>query len=138
MTELAAAILAVTGALFLALAALALHRMPDIYGRLSAVSKAVTLGAATLLAAAAVHASEPGVTARAIAGMAFLLLTSPIAGHVLGRASWRSGMEAKVSHVDDFPTGPDTPGGPSADVASQVRAREEAEAGEQESGPESR
>ncbi|MDA1010200.1 MAG: monovalent cation/H(+) antiporter subunit G [Chloroflexi bacterium] len=106
--ELIAACLALGGAAFLGLAALALHRMPDIYGRLSATSKAVTLGATMLLASAAVHTLEVGVTARAVAGIAFLLLTSPIAGHMLGRAAWRSGMEAQVHHQDEFLTGPST------------------------------
>ncbi|MDA1010239.1 MAG: monovalent cation/H(+) antiporter subunit G [Chloroflexi bacterium] len=106
--ELIAACLALGGAAFLGLAALALHRMPDIYGRLSATSKAVTLGATMLLASAAVHTLEAGVTARAVAGIAFLLLTSPIAGHMLGRAAWRSGMEARVHYQDEFATGSST------------------------------
>src|SRR5690606_18218238 len=80
--------------------------MPDVFSRLSATSKGVTLGAALLLGSAAVHTHEPGVTARAVAGIAFLLLTSPIAGHVLGRAAWRAGEPASVTHRDDFPTGP--------------------------------
>ncbi|MEX2446498.1 MAG: monovalent cation/H(+) antiporter subunit G [Dehalococcoidia bacterium] len=106
MTELIASLLALGGAVFLTLAALALHRMPDVYSRLSATSKAVTLGATLLLAAAAVHTGEVDVTARAVAGIAFLLLTSPIAGHVLGRAAWRSGAQRRVAYEDDFPTDP--------------------------------
>ncbi|MGE3960863.1 MAG: monovalent cation/H(+) antiporter subunit G [Dehalococcoidia bacterium] len=126
MTELIASLVALAGALFLGLAALALHRMPDVYGRLSATSKAVTLGATLLLAAAAIHTREPGVTARVIAGMAFLLLTSPIAGHVLGRAAWRAGEPPTVVHSEDFPTGPgaeDGPFGPEESSGRTVRRR---------------
>lgn len=108
MIELIASLVALAGAIFLGLAAMALTRMPDVYGRLSATSKAVTLGATLLLAAAAIYARDPGVTARAIAGMAFLLLTSPIAGHVLGRAAWRAGEQPTVVHREAFPTGPDS------------------------------
>ena len=107
MTELLAALVALAGTAFLGLAALALHRMPDVFTRLSATSKAVTLGATLLLGAAAIHAQDPAVTARSMAGIAFLLLTSPIAGHVLGRAAWRAGETARVSQRDPFPTGPD-------------------------------
>ena len=107
MTELLAALVALAGTAFLGLAALALHRMPDVFTRLSATSKAVTLGATLLLGAAAIHAQDPAVTARSMAGIAFLLLTSPIAGHVLGRSAWRAGETARVSHRDPFPTGPD-------------------------------
>ena len=106
MIDLIAALVALAGTTFLGLAALALHRMPDVFTRLSATSKAVTLGATLLLAAAAIHARDPAVTARAMAGIAFLLLTSPIAGHVLGRAAWRAGEVARVAHQDPFPTGP--------------------------------
>ena len=104
--ELTAALVALAGTIFLGLAALALHRMPDVYSRLSATSKAVSLGATLLLAAAAIYARDPGVTARAVAGIAFLLLTSPIAGHVLGRAAWRAGEVPLVTYRDEFPTGP--------------------------------
>ena len=106
MIELIAALVALAGTIFLGLAALALHRMPDVFSRLSATSKAVTLGATLLLASAAIYARDPAVTARAVAGIAFLLLTSPIAGHVLGRAAWRAGEIARGSHRDPFPTGP--------------------------------
>lgn len=109
MIELIASLVALAGAISLGLAALALTRMPDVYGRLSATSKAVTLGATLLLAGAAIHARDPGVTARALAGIAFLLLTSPIAGHVLGRAAWRAGEPPVVVHREEFPTGPDSP-----------------------------
>ncbi|MCA9850280.1 MAG: monovalent cation/H(+) antiporter subunit G, partial [Dehalococcoidia bacterium] len=51
MIELIASLVALAGAIFLGLAAMALTRMPDVYGRLSATSKAVTLGATLLLAA---------------------------------------------------------------------------------------
>lgn len=106
MIELIAALVALGGAAFLGLAALALHRMPDVFGRLSATSKAVTLGATLILAAAAIHARDSGVTARALAGIAFLLLTSPIAGHVIGRAAWRAGEQRVLYHRDPFPTDP--------------------------------
>lgn len=125
--EFIAACLALFGAAFLVLAALALHRMPDIYGRLSATSKAVTLGAATLLVAAATYTMDGGVIARATAGVAFLLLTSPIAGHMLGRAAWRSGMEAQVYYQD----GPQ-PGvlvSPAADAERDADEEAEAEDG---------
>ncbi len=104
--DLVAALMAVLGAFFLALAALALFRMPDIYSRLSATSKAVTLGASMLLGAAAVGGGDAGLVWRALAGIAFLFLTSPIVGHVLGRAAWRSGVEPVVVYRDPFPTDP--------------------------------
>lgn len=107
MFELIGSALALIGALFLLVATLALIRMPDLYGRLSATSKAVTLGASLVLAGAAVAMQEAGVGARVLAGVAFLFLTSPITGHVIARAGWRTLVEPVVWHQDEFETEPE-------------------------------
>lgn len=107
MFELIGSALALIGALFLLVATLALIRMPDLYGRLSATSKAVTLGASLVLAGAAVAMQEAGVGARVLAGIAFLFLTSPITGHVIARAGWRTLVEPVVWHQDEFETEPE-------------------------------
>lgn len=107
MFELIGSALALIGALFLLVATLALIRMPDLYGRLSATSKAVTLGASLVLAGAAVAMQDAGVGARVLAGIAFLFLTSPITGHVIARAGWRTLVEPVVWHQDEFETEPE-------------------------------
>jgi len=106
MFDLIGSLIGLVGALFLLLATLALLRMPDLYGRLSATSKAVTLGASLVLAGAAVVTQEAGVSARVLAGVAFLFLTSPITGHVVARAGWRTNVEPVVSYQDEFETEP--------------------------------
>jgi len=106
MLDLIGAAVAFAGTIFLLLATLALVRMPDLYGRLSATSKAVTLGASLVLAGAAIGTADPGVSARVLAGIAFLFLTSPIAAHVVARAGWRTAMEPVVDHQDEFETEP--------------------------------
>ena len=106
MLDLIGAAVAFAGSFFLLIATLALLRMPDLYGRLSATSKAVTLGASLVLAGAAIGTADPGVAARVLAGIAFLFLTSPIAGHVVARAGWRTAMEPVVDYQDDFETEP--------------------------------
>ncbi|MDP2329013.1 MAG: monovalent cation/H(+) antiporter subunit G [Dehalococcoidia bacterium] len=109
MTDLLPAIVALLGSLFLLLAAVALFRMPDSFGRLSATGKAVTLGAAVVLAATALATRDSGVAARAMAGIAFFFLTAPIAGYVLGRAAWRSGAPRVVTVLDEFTSDEGTP-----------------------------
>lgn len=79
------------GTIFLVLAALAAIRMPDVYCRLSASTKAVTFGAGMMLLGAAVALEDAGITTRAIAGIAFYFITSPIAAHVLARAAHQRG-----------------------------------------------
>lgn len=101
MIELAwqwvASLFLVVGALFFLLAGIALLRMPDLYGRISASSKAVTAGAGACLIAAGAAFLDPGVASRAAAGLAFFLLTSPVAAHVVARAAVYVGVPFAAS-----------------------------------------
>ena len=91
MTEAGTIILMLTGAVFLLLAALGAVRMPDVYSRLGAATKAVAFGGGLMFGAAALHFREVAVDTRAIAAIAFLLITTPVAGHTLARAAYRLG-----------------------------------------------
>jgi multicomponent Na+:H+ antiporter subunit G len=83
------ALLLVSGALFMLLAAVGLVRLPDLYLRMSATSKAATLGASLVLLGAALHFGTAAVTGKAIVIVAFLFLTAPAAAHAIGRAGYR-------------------------------------------------
>lgn len=78
----------VVGAVFTLVAALGLLRFPDLYSRSHAASKAGTLGSGLMLLALAVYAGELAVVTRAFAAFLFLLLTAPIAAHLLARAAY--------------------------------------------------
>jgi len=80
------------GAAFMLLAALGVMRMPDLYTRMQPATKASTLGAGFMLLAVAVHFGTVGVTMRALAGMVFLVLTAPVAAHMIGRAAYALGV----------------------------------------------
>lgn len=73
---------------FCVLGAVGMVRMPDLFTRMQAATKAGTLGAGFIMAAAAVHFGETGVIVRCILVIAFLLLTAPIAAHVIARAAY--------------------------------------------------
>ncbi len=88
MSLLAAALL-VLGGIFMALGAVGLVRLPDVYMRMSASSKAATLGASLLLLGAAVHFGTVAVAGRAVVIVVFLFLTAPVAAHAIGRAGYR-------------------------------------------------
>lgn len=88
MSLLAAALL-LLGAAFMALGAAGLVRLPDVYTRMSASSKAATLGASLLLLGAALHFGTAAVAGRAVVIVAFLFLTAPVAAHAIGRAGYR-------------------------------------------------
>jgi multicomponent Na+:H+ antiporter subunit G len=79
------------GAFLILVASIGIYRMPDIYMRLAASSKAATLGAACVLIALAIHFFTVGIAARALATILFLFLTAPIAAHMIGRAAYITG-----------------------------------------------
>jgi multicomponent Na+:H+ antiporter subunit G len=85
------AALLLLGAAFMLLAALGLVRLPDLYLRMSATSKAATLGASLILAGAGLHFGTAAVAGRAVVVIVFLFLTAPVAAHAIGRAGYRRG-----------------------------------------------
>lgn len=95
------ALLLVSGALFMLLAGVGLVRLPDLYTRMSATSKAATLGASLVLLGAAVHFGTAVAAGRAVVIVAFLFLTAPVAAHAIGRAGYRRGSPRWAGTVAD-------------------------------------
>ncbi len=91
MIDLIGGVIILIGGLFSLIAGIGLFRLPDIFVRMHAATKAGTLGAGLILIAIAIDSQLIEVTARAIAGVIFLLLTAPVAAHLLGRAAYLSG-----------------------------------------------
>lgn len=86
--EAAIALLLVTGALFVALAGVGILRMPDLYSRLHAASKAATLGVACIGYALVLHFNDWTSGFRALAFGLVLFLTAPISTHLIARAAF--------------------------------------------------
>ena len=96
-------ILSTLGAIFILLAAIGVIRMPDLYLRISVTTKAATLGVGLLLISAAIYFNEIGITSRILAIITFILLTAPVGAHMIGRASYFSGVKLwPKSKVDDL------------------------------------
>lgn len=85
-------ILFLAGTFFMVLAGVGLLRMPDIFLRMSAATKASTLGSGFILLAAALYFEDLGTTSRALATIVFIFLTAPIAAHRIGRAAFFDGI----------------------------------------------
>ena len=91
------------GALFVLLAAIGIVRMPDLYLRISVTTKSSTLGVGMILIAAALNFGEASITTRALAIVFFLLLTAPVAAHLIGKASYFVGIPLwKKTVIDDL------------------------------------
>ncbi len=98
-----AGVLMILGALFSILAAVGILRLPDLYTRMHAVSKAGTMGAGLMFVAIAVVSFEGAVILRAFAGFLFLFLTMPVSAHLLARAALIVGYEpASITEISDL------------------------------------
>ncbi|MBZ4420001.1 monovalent cation/H(+) antiporter subunit G [Myxococcus sp. RHSTA-1-4] len=110
----------VAGAAFMAIAALGIVRMPDLFTRMQAATKTGTAGAGCILLGTALFFAEAQVAAKAALVIAFLFLTAPVAAHMLARAGYLVGIPlAPQTHPDElkdrFGRGTTVPGGtPSA------------------------
>ncbi|MDO5646633.1 monovalent cation/H(+) antiporter subunit G [Paracoccus sp. (in: a-proteobacteria)] len=80
------------GGFFCFAAGLGVLRFPDLLIRMHASTKAGTLGSGLILTAVALTFAEGTVIARAVAAILFLLLTAPVAAHLMGRAAFRTGV----------------------------------------------
>jgi multicomponent Na+:H+ antiporter subunit G len=99
LLDLLGGLLLVSGAAFLLLGGLGLVRMPDVFNRIQAGTKATTLG--TLLSLAGVACLQPDWAAKLLLVGLFILFTNPISSQVLARAAHRSGAEkSPLTSVD--------------------------------------
>ncbi len=87
------------------LGVLGLARLPDVYNRLQAGTKCVTFGTAGLLFGVFILQGFTSFGFKALLGIAFVFLTSPVAAHAISRAAHRSGVPlAEGSVVDMYKT----------------------------------
>ena len=90
MNEIITALFLIFGSLFSFVAALGMLRLPDTVIRMHAATKAGTLGTGLILIGVVFYYAELGITLRALAAITFLLLTAPVAAHLIGRAAYYS------------------------------------------------
>ena len=82
--------LVVLGLLVMTLGVYGVVRMPDTYTRLHVASKMVFLGAMPLLLASALTGGREVILRVILIGF-FLLLTTPVSAHMVGRAAYLRG-----------------------------------------------
>jgi len=80
------------GALLALVAALGLLRLPDLYTRMHAASKAGTAGSGILLVAVAIQSGEFDVWVKSLLAIAFIFLTAPVSAHLLAKAEVQGGQ----------------------------------------------
>ena len=88
MIDVLTAIMWVAGSAFVLLAALGVLRLPDVFTRMQASTKASTLGLGLLLIGGALQLGDADSVIRSSSIAAFILLTTPVAAHVIARAAY--------------------------------------------------
>ncbi|MFB6133167.1 MAG: monovalent cation/H(+) antiporter subunit G [Halanaeroarchaeum sp.] len=100
-TSVVIALIAV-GSLFLAVGTLGLLRLPDVYNRMHATTKATTLGAASIFLSGTVAFGPAGHGLTTLVGIVFLFLTAPTGAHMISRSAQKMGVEfAGKAHWPD-------------------------------------
>jgi multicomponent Na+:H+ antiporter subunit G len=96
-------VLLLVGATLVLLAAIGMVRMPDLFTRMQAATKASTLGLGCLLAGVAIQLADFPSLVRAISIGAFVMLTSPVSTHVIARAAYLTNVPLwKGTLVDEW------------------------------------
>ena len=78
--------LVLLGLVVMTIGVIGVQRLPDVYLQLHAASKAVFLGIIALVGAS-VATEDAAIMARGLLIAAFLLLTTPVSAHAIGRAA---------------------------------------------------
>lgn len=121
MTDIIVMVMCTIGSIFILIAACGIVRMPDFYLRLSVTVKASTFGIGFILGGVAIHFNDFSVTTKMFAILFFLILTAPVAGHIIARTAYETGVELWEGSVsDDLANKPPTP----RDIASLTQEEE--------------
>ncbi|MNI22849.1 Na(+)/H(+) antiporter subunit G [compost metagenome] len=101
--EILIGLIVLVGALISALSAFGLVRLPDVYLRSHAATKSATLGVLFILIGAFLYFAFflEHVSAKLLLGIVFVFITAPVAGHLNGRAAYRSGVPLWGRSVQD-------------------------------------
>ncbi|WP_281891111.1 monovalent cation/H(+) antiporter subunit G [Paenibacillus sp. YYML68] len=103
VAEAVIAVLVLLGALLSLVSAFGLIRLPDVYLRSHAATKSSTLGVLAILLGAFLYflIFEDTASVRLLLGVVFVFITAPVAGHLVGRAAYRTGVPLWEKSVRD-------------------------------------
>lgn len=87
LVDIVAGLCLLLGGGFSLVAGLGVLRLPDVFMRLHASTKAGTLGVGLIVLALAITTEAWPVASKAVGAMLFLLGTAPVGAHLIGRAA---------------------------------------------------
>lgn len=101
MNEIIGMVFIVVGLVFDFFGCLGLIRLPDIYNRLQASTKCVTLGTCGILFGLFLFKGFTAVGIKALLCILFVILTAPVSAHALARGAHKSGVKLWKGSVCD-------------------------------------
>lgn len=101
MNEMIGYLFIIVGTAFDIFGCVGLLRLPDVYNRLQAATKCVTLGTCGILLGVFIITGFSGTGVKALLAIIFILLTSPTAAHALSKAAHISGVKLWEKSVCD-------------------------------------
>ncbi|MBU8921346.1 MAG: monovalent cation/H(+) antiporter subunit G [Bacteroidales bacterium] len=101
MNETIGLIFLIIGITFDVIGCIGLVRLPDVYNRLQAATKCVTLGTSMILLAVVFYTGINSIGVKALLCIWFVLITSPTGAHAIARAAHKSGVRLWKGSVMD-------------------------------------
>lgn len=98
MMEWIVSFLLISGSLFMLVAAIGVIRLPDVYMRMHAITKAASLGAILMLTAVFLWYPLWIVAVESLMVVLFIILTAPIGSHMIARVA----HSMKVPMADNY------------------------------------
>lgn len=92
MNEIIGLIFVIVGTLFNAFGCVALLRLPDVYSRLQAATKCVTLGTCAIMFGVFIRSGFSSLGVKALVVIPLILITSPVAAHALAQGAHMFGV----------------------------------------------
>jgi len=101
MSELLGMVFITVGLAFDLFGCVGLVRLPDVYNRLQAATKCVTLGTCSIMFGVFLTLGWTAAGLKALLCILFIILTAPVSAHALARAAHKSGVKLWEGSVVD-------------------------------------
>lgn len=87
--ELVSTAFIIIGVVFMMIAAIGILRLPDFYIRMSAITKAGTMGVGLIVVGIAIYYNELLIATKSFVIISFMMITAPVAAHIIARAAYK-------------------------------------------------
>jgi multicomponent Na+:H+ antiporter subunit G len=102
LIDIVSSLLLIAGCALGLIAAVGLHRFPDVFTRMHASTKPATLGLILVVLGTALRNPASSAQVKLLLVVALQLLTAPAGAHMIGRAAHRAGEASDATVTDEL------------------------------------